>query len=1064
MNALIDTAIRHARTVLSTLTFILVAGFLAYQWIPKESDPDIDIPIIYVSMTHEGISPEDAVRLLVRPMEQELRSIEGIKEMRSRAEEGHASVTLEFQAGTDIDEAKKDVREAVDIAKTELPDETEDPTVNEVNVGLFPVLVVTLSGDVPARTLIHLARKLRDEIEGLSGVLEADIAGDREELLEVVADPVKLEAYNISQQELVNAVTLNNRLIAAGALDTGAGRFAIKVPGLFKTAKDVLDLPIKVSGDSVVTLGDITHVRRTFKDATSYARVNGQPAVALEIKKRLGENVIETIDAVRRVVAEESRQWPPGVQASFSQDKSNDIRNMLNDLQNNVISAVLLVMIVVIGAMGLRAGLLVGIAIPGSFLLGILYLYLFGFTMNIVVLFALILAVGMLVDGAIVVVEFADRKMAEGLDRGKAYALAAKRMAWPIIASTATTLAAFMPLLFWPGIVGEFMKFLPITLIVTLSASLLMALIFVPTLGAQVGRAGSADPATMKALAAAEGGDLSDLKGFTGFYVRMLKGAVAHPLIVLITALSVLVGVQVVFAMKGEGVEFFPDVEPEQAFVYVHARGNLSTDEKDALVREVENRVLQLDDFDTVYVRTGKAGQQNVSEDVIGSILVEFKDWQERRPAREVFEDIRNRTADIAGIIVEVRKPDTGPPTGKDIQIQVTSRFPEKLPAAVERIRNHLETAVADLTDIEDSRPIPGIEWKLDVDRAKAGRFGADITSVGTTIQLITNGIKIGEYRPDDTDDEVEIRVRYPRAYRTIEQMDNLRILTDHGMVPISNFVTRTPQPRVGNIERIDSRNKLLIQANVADGVNIDAKAREIAAWIASQQWDPDLRITFKGSQEDQKEASAFLVKAFAVALFMMAVILVTQFNSFYQAFLILSAVIMSTIGVMMGLLITGQTFGIVMTGVGIIALAGIVVNNNIVLIDTYDYLLKQGFSPVEAVLRTGAQRLRPVMLTTVTTIVGLLPMVFQINIDFLTRTVTEGAPSTQWWVQLATAVAFGLAFATVLTLVVTPSLLVLGARTSAFFRRRREGRRTDGGADSAAATDAAGRAENPAE
>ena len=793
MNAIIDAAIGRARTVISALLLILVAGAYAYIDIAKESDPDINIPIIYVSMTHEGISPEDGERLLIRPMELELRSIEGVKEMTAVASEGHASVTLEFDAGFDVDKALQDVREKVDLAKTELPQETDDPTVNEVNFALFPVIVVTLSGDVPLRTLIKLTKDLEDRVEGLPGVLEADIGGDREEVLEVIIDPVKLESYKISNAELANAVVSNNKLIAAGSMDTGKGRFSIKVPGLYKTAADVLDIPVKVNNDGVVTLRDVTEIRRTFKDADSYARLNGRQAVALEIKKRVGENIIETIEDVKRAVAEEKKYWPENVVVTYTQDRSGDIRTMLSDLQNNIISAIILVMIVVISALGVRTAGLVGLSIPGSFLIGILYMYLFGLTINIVVLFGLILAVGMLVDGAIVVTEFADRKMAEGIHKKEAYSLAAKRMAWPIIASTATTLAVFMPLMFWPGVVGEFMKYLPLTLITTLTGSLLMALIFVPTLGSVFGRAGSTNSNTLAALAAAETGDIRSIGGFTGRYVRFLSVCLRHPLKIVLVGLATLVGVQMYYATHGNGVEFFPKVEPEMALVYIHARGNMSTDEKDTLVRQVENEVLKLDDFEALYTRTGSPaqGQQDVSEDVIGTIQIEFKDWQERRSADEVFEDIRERTQHLTGIMVETRKPDNGPPTGKHVQIQLSSRNPELLPAEVAKIRNHLENNVKDLIDIEDSRPIPGIEWQVTVDRAQAGRFGADIQTVGKTIQLVTNGIKADEYRPNDADDEIDIRLRFPDDKRTMDQLDSLRVMTENGMVPISNFVKR---------------------------------------------------------------------------------------------------------------------------------------------------------------------------------------------------------------------------------------------------------------------------------
>ena len=565
MNRLIDACFARSRTVLLTLVLVLVGGVKAYRDIPKEADPDVQIPIIYVAMTHEGISPEDAERLLVRPMEQQLRSIEGIKEMRAQAGEGQASVTLEFEAGVDIDQALADVRERVDLAKSDLPEDTDEPIVNEVNLALFPVLVVTLSGDLPERALLGLARDLQERIEGLTNVLDVEIAGDREELLEVVIDPLLVESYDLQLEELLSAVSRNNRLVAAGALDTGQGRFAVKVPGVFETPADVLNLPIKVVGDKVVRLGDVASVRRTFKDSVGFARVNGRPALALEVSKRIGANIIDTVAEVRALVEAERQHWPGNLEVGFLQDKSDSIESMLTDLQNNVLSAIVLVMIVVVAALGLRSAALVGLAVPGSFLAGILVLAGLGLTVNIVVLFGLILAVGMLVDGAIVVTELADRKMAEGVDRKDAYRLAAKRMAWPITASTATTLAAFMPLLFWPGIVGEFMKFLPITLLATLSASLVMALIFVPNLGALIGKAEATDPRTMKLLSAAEQGDLGQLTGLAGFYVRLLRRVLRRPALVLVGAIVLAVGVYAAYAAFGRGIEFFPEVEPDRS-------------------------------------------------------------------------------------------------------------------------------------------------------------------------------------------------------------------------------------------------------------------------------------------------------------------------------------------------------------------------------------------------------------------------------------------------------------------------------------------------------------------
>ena len=1045
MNRLIDAALDHSRTVLASLVLVLIAGTYAYMTVPKEAEPDINIPQLYVNVSHEGISPEDAERLLVKPIEQQLRDIEGVEEMRATAFQGGANILLEFDAGFDPDVAMADVRAKVDLAKPELPDEADEPTVNEINLSLFPVLVVTLSGDVPERTLLRLARQLQDRIEGIASVLKAQIGGDRDELVELVIDPLVLESYNLDAREIIDAVGRSNRLVAAGSLDTGEGRFAIKVPGLFETADDILDMPVKVSGDTAIRFRDIGVLRATFKDPQGFARINGRPAISLEVSKRVGENIIETIESVRAAVEAERTKWPAGVVVSYSQDRSSRIRDMLTDLQNNVLSAVILVMVVIVAALGLRSAGLVGVAIPGSFLTGILVLAALGFTINIVVLFSLILAVGMLVDGAIVVTEYADRKMSEGLPQREAYGLAAKRMSWPIIAATATTLAAFLPLIFWPGTVGEFMKYLPITLVATLSASLLMALIFVPTLGTFLGRpSGNEDPAVARALAAGGDGTLERIPGLTGRYLKVLRVALNHPGKVLIAAVAVLVAAQVAYATFGRGVEFFPDVEPDNAALQVHARGNLSIHERDRLLREVEEQILDLQretgEFHAIYARSvASSGTQrdDEPEDLVGTIQLEFTDWHRRRPADEILNEVRARAEELAGVTVEPRKQEAGPPVGKPVQIQVSSDDPALIQPTVERILVAM-AEIGGLVDLEDGRPIPGIEWQLDVDRAQAAKFGADVSLIGSYVRLITNGLKLGEFRPDYSDDEIDIVVRLPEAFRNIDQLDRIRLQTPAGMVPIASFVERRARPKVGLLRRVEGSRSMTIKAEVATGLLADDKVAEIRTWLDQAALDPRVTVTFKGEDEEQKEAQAFLGKAFAVALFLMAIILVTQFNSFYSAFLILSAVIMSTIGVMLGLLVTNQPFGIVMSGIGVIALAGIVVNNNIVLIDTYDRLKESAGSQRDAILRSGGQRLRPVLLTTVTTILGLMPMVLGVNIDFFERAVSAGAPSTQWWRQLSTAIVFGLGFSTVLTLVVTPSALMLRANLGDWRNRRR--------------------------
>jgi len=665
-------------------------------------------------------------------------------------------------------------------------------------------------------------------------------------------------------------------------------------------------------------------------------------------------------------------------------------------------------------------------------------LYSVGMTVNIVVLFSLILAVGMLVDGAIVVTEYADRKMIEGETPKDAYTLAAKRMAWPIIASTATTLAAFLPLVFWPGLVGEFMKFLPITLLMTLTASLAMALIFVPTLGAQIGKPGGAvDAELMRELAGSSAFRTENISGGTGSYVRILDAALRHPVKILLAALMLLVGVQMAYGALGKGVEFFPEVEPELAKLQVRARGNLSVWEKHDLMKEVESRILDVHGIRDTYTRVGQNEQSDDAEDIIGEVTLEFEEWYLRRKASVILSEINEKTRDIAGILIDRRTAEAGPPVGKDIQVELSSRNVDLLAPAAARLRAYIESD-GQYENIEDSRPLPGIDFEINVDRAQAAKFNANIEIVGRAVQLATNGLKLGEYRPDDADDEIDVRARYPERFRTLDEFQQMRIETGAGSVPIGNFVTVEPKPKTGTLNRTDTRRVMTVKADVIDGVLVDGKVKEVAGWIAGAGFDPRITVRFKGEDEEQKKAQDFLVKAFGVALFMMALILVTQFNSFYSAFLILSAVIMSTIGVFIGLLVTGQPFGVVMSGIGVIALAGIVVNNNIVLIDTFDRLKAESASVRDAILKTGAQRLRPVLLTTVTTILGLMPMVLGVNIDFVNRSVNIGAPSTQWWTQLSTAIVFGLAFATVLTLIVTPCALMVRGNLADWRARRR--------------------------
>jgi len=1047
MNRLVEGIIANSRVVLAALVLLLLAGWVTYKNLPKELWPDIQLPFIYVMMTLEGVSPDDAERLLARPMEQKMRTIEGLKEFRSMTYPGGASVVMEFQAGYDIDKALDDVRQQVDLAKPDLPDDADEPLVQEVAFSRFPVLVVTLSGDVPERSLRTLATHLQDKIEAIPAVLEATMSGEREELVELVIDPLRVEAYGLSLDQIGTIVARSNRLVAAGTMDTGQGRFAIKVPGLFETADDILEMPLKANGDAVVRVKDIASLRRTFKDPQSIARIDGLPAIGIEVSKRAGENIIETINQVRALVAEESKSWPPQVKVTFSQDTSKEIRDMLGELENSLITAVLLVLIVIVASLGLRGGLIVGIAVPGSFLIGILMLAGFGISINIVVLFSLIMATGMLVDGAIILVEFADRCMLNGMDRRHAYTEATKRMAWPIFSSITTIIAAFGPMAFWPGTTGEFMKYLPITLTATLFASLLMAMIFIPCIGALIGKPNGEGLHAVEAERLSAEQQLARARGLDWFYLIALRGALRHPVMVIFIGLGILVGTVAASIMFSAGVEFFPEVEPSVAQVQIHARGNMSINERDDLVRAVEREVLAINaehhDLNSVYSVTkadvgGRSGGEELAEDVIGTITLEFADWDKRRKVDTILAEIRDHTASIPGIGIELTKDEGGPSGGKAVSLQLTSPNFAALEAAADLVRKKLET-MPGLVDVQDSRPVPGIEWELDVDRGEAAKYGLDVTAVGDVIQLVTRGLKFGDYRPDDADDEIDIVARFPSEIRNISELDQLRIPIAGGSVPLSNFVQRSAKPKLALVHRVDGTRVIKVEADVKPGVQAYAELEQIKAWLGTNPGlDPSVNFAFKGEEEDRAESANFLTLAAVATLFLITLILLLQFNSFFSVFLVLSAVAMSSIGVMFGLLILHQPFGIVMTGIGVIALAGIIVNNNIVLIDTYDHLKKTSKSRRDALLLTGVQRLRPVILTKLTTVLGLLPLVFHMTIDFTGRDITFFAPSTQWWSPLAAAITFGVLFASPLTLLFTPCALELQGRMSDWRARRR--------------------------
>ena len=1033
MRALIDACFSRPGAIILTLLLIFGIGLSAYQNIPKEANPDIEIPIAYISVGYQGISPGDAEKLLLKPLEKHLRTVAGLDKMTSVASEGYASVTLEFDAGENIDLVLDDVREAVDDAEADLPERADEPVVTEISLAMFPVLTAAIYGPVGEQILVDAARDLKDEIEALPGVLEVEIGGDREEQVEILIDAGALESYGLDPNVVIGLVASNNQLVTAGAIETDGGRMLVKVPGVVNTLTELTQMPVKVANGRTIKFEDIAVVRRTFKEANGWSRVNGDRSVVLDVKKRAGANVIEVVTAARSVIDTHVAGLQGGIEISYLYDDSKTVLSLLSDLGNNVTAAIIIVMIVVLAALGLRNATLVGLAIPASFLLGISVLHNIGITMNIVVLFSLILVAGMLVDGVIVTTELADRRLAQGASRKQAYRDGAVRMAWPIIASTVTTLMVFLPLLFWPGIVGGFMKYLPITVMCVLTASLFMALIFVPVVGGIIGKKQVKLHQRPKAA--------------PRWYRYILKQAVKFPFVVIVVVAGFMGFSFNLYISGGYGVSFFPDIEPEQAMVRVLARGDLSARERDILVRTAEENLGTLDGVAANYAKSGPPSGED-AKDSVGFIRTVFEDWTEREPASVIIEDMRNRLKGIAGAQVSVQIQQDGPGGGSPINISLLGDDLKLLAQTVGDMRARME-AIGGFVDVTDTRALPGTEWIIQIDRSAAGRHGVSVGAMGNMIKMLTTGVEVSDYRPDDSDDELDIVLRYLEGQRSLDRLQELRIPTSSGeYVPLSVFAQVTPQPRGGDIQRKDGSRFYNITSDVEEGVLPATQIEALEADIAANPLPAGVQVNFGGENEDIEETQAFLGQAFAISMVLMVIVLMVQFNSVWQTIVTMSAILLSSGGVLLGLALMERPFGIVMSGLGIIALAGIVVNNNIVLIDTYNEYRRRGFDARVSAFHAGLARFRPVLLTAVTTILGLLPMVYEMTILFADREIFFGAPSSQWWTDLSSTIAGGLTFATALTLLATPALLVLGANVDnrlrqfsrwiiGFFRRK---------------------------
>ena len=1025
MTKIIDFALSKAKTTLMIAVLIIFAGSNARQEIPIAASPNIQLPFVSVSVFLDGASPADGSRLVIKPLENRLLTVPGVKNIFASSSLSYIRIFLEFEVGYDIDKALVDTKQAVEEVKFNLPKEAEDPQINEYSNANFPVMNLSVIGKSSLRQKVFYARELKDKIEAIEEVLETEVIGSPDEVLEGIINKSKMEAYGVTLTDLYYSVANNNVIIPGGKQDTGLGSFMIEVPSVIESAEDVYNIPIKVTKDAIVTLSDVASIRRTFKDFKSYARVNGEDAVTLEVMLREGANAIEAAEKINEELEEFRATLPKNLTVVKTNDDTVWARMMVSELNGNIISAVVLIMILVVASMGFRVSMLVGLSIPFCFLMTYLSLYLLGYEVNFLVMMGLLLGMGMLIDGSIVVTEYADRKISEGLSRLEAYRLASKRMFTPVLASTGTTIAAFIPLIFWPGFTGQFMRYLPITVSIVLASSLFYSLILIPVLGSYFGQSSSA----LKL------GKDSDKTGeiifdkLSEFYGKLTKVFVKNPGETMILTLAILFTIVTTYNFYGKGTVYFAIVDPVKAQITIRGRGNFSALESKQIIEDVEERLLKIDELESVFLRSGSPWWES-GGDKIGSGYVEVVPPSERDiSGLEIMELVSKVTQGIPGIIVEAEADMGGPQFDSPIELEITGEIESEVMTAALIAEEYMRNEVKGLTNIFSSQPYPSVEWSVEVDKQKAAQLGVNVGDVGALVQMLTSGFKVGEFRPDDSKDEVEIRVRFPSKDRTITGINNLNVTTKNGLIPVSSFINLTPKENRATINRRNGKYEQEIGASTIDESAVAEKVAEMQEWINAQNFSKSgISMTFTGMQEETEEVNKFMVMAGITALFIMLILLLTQFNSFYQSLLILSAVFMSFVGVLLGLLIANRPFSSTMTGISIVTLAGIVVNNNIVLIDTFNRLKFE--SPetdrLEVIRATCQQRLRPIILTSATTIFGLLPLAMGLSLDLLGRDISIGTRVVDWWQNLALSIVFGLGFSTLLTLIFTPAALAL--------------------------------------
>jgi len=1029
-------AIRKHTTVFVLILFLVVMGLVSYFSLPREAAPDVKIPYMIITTVYPGVSPEDIETLVTREIEQELKNLKDVKEITSSSSEGFSVIAIEFEPDVDLDFALQRVKDKVDAAKPNLPDEAEDPVVTEIDLENIPILNIVLTADYDLVKLKEVAKRLADEFETVQGVLEAKVTGALEREVKINVDPSRLADYNLSFGDITGTIMAEHVTIPGGTIEIGDFTYTVRVPGEIKDPMRFADLVVTATPQGPVYIRDVADVEYGFKERTTIARLNGKPSISINITKRAGENIIRIADRIKEIIRENEPSLPKGTHITIQNDWSKHIRVMVADLENNIVNGFFLVMLCILVFLGATNAMFVAVSIPLSMLITFIVLQIMDITLNFVVLFSLIMALGMLVDNAIVIVENIYRHRHMGKDAAGGSEEATNEVAMAVAASTLTTVCAFAPIIFWPGIMGEFMKYLPITVIVTLTSSLFVAMVINPVLCYRFmkvsdGRTGVPSRAVRL------------YHTILDRYEGILRKAVAHPAVTLFLAFLALVLTIVVYAVFGHGVQFLPQSDPGSMWINIKGPVGKRLEATDGIARQLEETCKSIPDIENMLTNVGvstasrglRGGFDTENE---ARIYLDFVDFEERsQSSLKTFNETIDKIKYVTGAEVTLDKEEHGPPVGEPVEIQVAGDDFLLLGRIAQDIRHHIRDipGLVDLKDdFESSRP----EIRLTIDRDKAAILGVSTMDVAMAVRTAIHGYDAGDFRVEDEDYDITVRLA-ERHRRSLPDLDRIYIFKKGKQIPLSSVASFETAAGFGTIRRSDLKRVVTITGSnygrLASEVLNDVKKR-----LADYELPPGYSISYRGEDEASQEAGRFLSKALVVALFLIAMVLVSQFDSIRIPFIILTSVILSLIGVLWGLVISGYPFGVVMTGLGVISLAGVVVNNAIVLLDYTLKLRRRGRSKRDAIIEAGKTRFRPVILTAITTIVGLVPLATGWAFDLHTFRFVAGGSSSQWWAPMAVVVIYGLMVATVLTLVVVPSMYMLLGKSDEDFTRGENG------------------------